>query len=294
MPVPTAIALESSVQVVDKPKRPLSAYNLFFSFERNRLVAEKNASSQGAPNSNKLGFPNLAKTVAAKWNKIDPELKAHFDEKAREEKIRYKKALSEWKKYNKAQQKRIKSVGKSALGVQVVNAENTPSPVPWASNESIAAGFAFGVQTFIPQDRPVEEFPFRVPVVSASADSEDTFPLLPVVSNESMLAGFSFGLQTFPQDINMMNANFTVPPSKPFSSTSARLMELFQSKAQTKREEEPIPFTTFGADHGEVPSGYQASIVLEPQAVNLLHHRMDLLAERLEPDCMDFLSNLFD
>ena len=75
-----------------KPRRPLSAYNLFFQAERQKMIAEREAAERMGTTP-KVGFSGLAKTIAARWNKIDPHEKAHFEELAREEKIRYKRAV---------------------------------------------------------------------------------------------------------------------------------------------------------------------------------------------------------
>ncbi|EEC49118.1 predicted protein, partial [Phaeodactylum tricornutum CCAP 1055/1] len=64
----------------DMPKRPLSAYNLFFQEERNRLI---NSDKAG------VGFENMAKTIAAKWRSLDVDAKAPYEEKATVNKQQY-------------------------------------------------------------------------------------------------------------------------------------------------------------------------------------------------------------
>ena len=91
-----------------KPRRPLSAYNLFFQAERQKMIAEREAAERMGTTP-KVGFSGLAKTIAARWNKIDPHEKAHFEVLAREEKIRYKRAVSLWKKAVKQQKKLAKN-----------------------------------------------------------------------------------------------------------------------------------------------------------------------------------------
>uniref|UniRef100_A0A7S2YGL6 HMG box domain-containing protein n=1 Tax=Entomoneis paludosa TaxID=265537 RepID=A0A7S2YGL6_9STRA len=102
-PQVTSNELASSTEeeaALERPRRPLSAYNLFFKFERQQLLNERPVRAEGAPRRShgKMGFANMAKTIAAKWNNIDPESKRHFTVLARQEKLRYKKALAEWKK----------------------------------------------------------------------------------------------------------------------------------------------------------------------------------------------------
>ena len=87
---------------LDRPKRPLSAYNLFFQEERRKLLAERPVRPQGIPvrrggGHGKVGFGELAKTVAAKWKVIDASTKKEFDRLAQQEKLRYQQKLVEWK-----------------------------------------------------------------------------------------------------------------------------------------------------------------------------------------------------
>ncbi|KAI2505567.1 high mobility group [Fragilaria crotonensis] len=79
-----------------KPKRPLSAYNLFFKAEREKILKEKR----------KPGFGNLAKEIAAKWKALDDKDGKQFDEEAGHEKRRYKVALSQWKAQEKLNSKK--------------------------------------------------------------------------------------------------------------------------------------------------------------------------------------------
>jgi hypothetical protein len=109
----------------DMPKRPLSAYNLFFQHERNRLKAEQHsqAAADAKAKSKKtgtkrkhekvsgIGFASLAKLVAARWNSLDAETKAPFEERAGVDKARYDKAVAIWRvKHNK--KKALEKAGK--------------------------------------------------------------------------------------------------------------------------------------------------------------------------------------
>ena len=122
----------------DMPKRPLSAYNLFFKDERERLLGtaasqkkEGDQATTGAKTGKRkkstggIGFANLAKTIAAKWNDLDPESRAPYEQTAAKEKARYDAAVAKWRAEQKekaAKEKAMKAEAEeqSAKGDSVV------------------------------------------------------------------------------------------------------------------------------------------------------------------------------
>jgi hypothetical protein len=109
----------------DKPKRPLSAYNLFFQLERERLVTgdteknvlledisaisvqhkQKKAKRKHRKTHGKIGFADLARTIAARWRSLEPPIKAMYDGCASIEKARYQKEVAVWVKTQAAKAK---------------------------------------------------------------------------------------------------------------------------------------------------------------------------------------------
>ena len=80
-----------------KPKRSLTAYNLFFQEERRKMLEEK--ASQNSPA--KIGFAVMARTVSARWKVIDVPMRQHYEGLAAQDKIRYTSEIKVWKKLEK-------------------------------------------------------------------------------------------------------------------------------------------------------------------------------------------------
>ena len=80
------------------PKRPLSAYNLFFAEERQKLLKKQSPCNKEGKSSQKgkIGFANLARTVAARWKTLSETEKEPFVQRAVEDQERYKTAVAKW------------------------------------------------------------------------------------------------------------------------------------------------------------------------------------------------------
>jgi hypothetical protein len=118
----------------DKPKRPLSAYNIFFKEERNRILdslpvnaalednMERNPSEtsfasdnseptkkpkrkrkrKGPPPHGKIGFESLAKLIGKRWQELDAETMKTYKAKADADMQRYKQEMAAYKERQSA------------------------------------------------------------------------------------------------------------------------------------------------------------------------------------------------
>jgi len=89
----------------EKPRRALSAYNIFFQHQREPIKKELAEASlimedqqiSKKTHRGKMLFAALARTVSTRWKKIDKETRAPYDELAARDKKRYEREMKEWR-----------------------------------------------------------------------------------------------------------------------------------------------------------------------------------------------------
>jgi len=119
------------------PKRPLSAYNLFFKAEREKLLLEKESSSSTKVDN--LGFETLAQSVALSWRSLDPKTKAIFVQQGQEEKRKYVIAVKDWKLSKEKPKTKRKTNARCNASLAAARPTGTGPPRFFASNGSFAA-----------------------------------------------------------------------------------------------------------------------------------------------------------
>ena len=86
---------------VEKPKRPLTAYNLFFQDEREVLLAELPQTRTSKKGHGKIGFQDMARVISGRWKNVDPERLAYLNKIADANKARYKEEMKAYKRAQK-------------------------------------------------------------------------------------------------------------------------------------------------------------------------------------------------
>ena len=135
----------------EKPKRPLTAYNIFFREERQRLLETlpvlKNVKSKKA--HGKISFPDLAKRISCEWKRISPSSKVHYCELACKDKMRYYREMEEWRAYRSSGTEDIDSV---ALVCPTI----TPTPSSTVSIEHFSTCFDEPIPLWNHQEEQVQ------------------------------------------------------------------------------------------------------------------------------------------
>lgn len=87
----------ANTKLLEKPKRPLTAYNMFFQNERQVLLDTLPVTKKSKRGHGKIAFADLAKVIGKRWKEADPDTLAHYYERANQDKLRYHQAMSEYR-----------------------------------------------------------------------------------------------------------------------------------------------------------------------------------------------------
>lgn len=129
---PSLLSSSSSGKQRDMPRRPLSAYNLFFRSERRKLIAkacktpEEAARFQVQSDKKKrphtrthgIGFAKMARQIAKNWKSLDAPTRALYEEGAKKDKLRYQRELDDWRNAKKAEES---SLSLSSASLQLMH-----------------------------------------------------------------------------------------------------------------------------------------------------------------------------
>jgi len=73
----------------DYPKRPLSAYNVFFKETRESIIAT-NSNGDGEKRDHKLDFQTMAKEIASRWKNLEKTERDRVEKLAKKDMLRYR------------------------------------------------------------------------------------------------------------------------------------------------------------------------------------------------------------
>ncbi len=88
---------------VQPPKKARTSYNYFFQHQRLLLLGSDDSSEAGKEKKKrtrshgKVSFTHLVKLVSQRWKDLDPETRAIFDEKAKDDMKRYRREFRDYK-----------------------------------------------------------------------------------------------------------------------------------------------------------------------------------------------------
>ena len=101
---------KTQVRKSDKPKRPLSGYNLFFQDKRQQLLESlpNREGSQPRRTHGKIDFKQLAIRISGMWNTLDEQSKQHYQTLGQKERERYYEEVENYK----ARQKQLENAAR--------------------------------------------------------------------------------------------------------------------------------------------------------------------------------------
>mmetsp|Transcript_49005 Transcript_49005/g.118700 ORF Transcript_49005/g.118700 Transcript_49005/m.118700 type:complete len:871 (+) Transcript_49005:343-2955(+) len=100
------------------PKRPLSAYNLYFRAEREKILAVQN---EVGYTGQRIGFEGLGKIIGKQWRDLIPDDKKEYEELAEKDSERYRKEMED---YHERKRKMYREEDEAFEACQAVAAES--------------------------------------------------------------------------------------------------------------------------------------------------------------------------
>jgi len=129
---PPAKKARAHLKNKDKPKRPLSAYNIFFKEERQRILdnipeseamppvettSDKPKRKRAHKPHGKIGFENLAKLIGERWHDLDIASADYYRKLAKEDSLRYRADMEVYLSKQQQQQQQQQQSNDSSSSV---------------------------------------------------------------------------------------------------------------------------------------------------------------------------------
>lgn len=272
-----------------KPKRPLSAYNVFFKQERERLLAATHlpANRKKPPRNShgKIGFAELARHIAGKWKDLPDEDRMEFETRSQIDKDRYYREMAFWKKNHErhaTQQQQQMKKKKSASSKQVNHIGSTSS---FPSHGSVV-----GVSTSLHEAIRIKSGSLAPNIVTSHLQA-GAFPALNSLLAPQSVFALS-GSQTF-QAVPTHIPLEAVPPAVPVANRS--FLSLLSSMDQMSEiggggnvDQMAIQGTLTEVDSSLTPAGGK-SCNIHGSSSNCI----DSLAQELDTEGIEFVLDTF-
>ena len=170
-----------------RPRRPLSAYNIFFQVERKRIMEEQKelsiTSTKNKRNPKRLGqhanvgFGNLARMVSERWRSVSPDAKRTLDDQARIEKEQYVREMEAWKMNKMSEKQGVDKTVSNQVDIARLVSNHQEDKMP-------SKDYALSAYSVPPDASP------RIPIQMRERDTRAPFPTLPLFEASNQDASF--------------------------------------------------------------------------------------------------------
>jgi len=153
----------------DMPRRPLSAYNIFFKEERARMLTEISQKTGpgevgdvggGASNppadKKKIGFETMAKTIGKRWKELPADQLERFKDLAQQDMLRYRREMDEYHlelaKKSRMEREEASRVSQQVAGMITGEAPSVSTDLSAAQqmpNSNFAVGGGFSLEQML-------------------------------------------------------------------------------------------------------------------------------------------------
>eukprot|EP00521_Asterionellopsis_glacialis_P013528 CAMPEP_0195292782 /NCGR_PEP_ID=MMETSP0707-20130614/10836_1 /TAXON_ID=33640 /ORGANISM="Asterionellopsis glacialis, Strain CCMP134" /LENGTH=361 /DNA_ID=CAMNT_0040353349 /DNA_START=173 /DNA_END=1261 /DNA_ORIENTATION=+ len=312
----------------DKPRRPLTAYNLFFQNERKVLVLQALEKEHGSirnlppalikgylgtsrnrphrKHHGVIGFHELTKKVSSKWKILDPSLKQEYKDLATKDRFRYNKEIKAWRERQLSDRCRqdirrcsMEHDFKSIFSTSIDVTENSLIPC-WQKQHQQQRSPSFTSAPLTPPIMVHEDYLSPVPAPPRFLD----YPVVSgeIIAPDTVTVDSSISTSTNQDSDNDSDCGVWVPP--PPHETNNWEGNMTQTQDLSSPLLPPPPFTNHNSNHAQTqdttnmhPHPSKLSVIdsvnnNSSDHNNYSNHDLEMLASELDSECLSFLISL--